>query len=431
MEKETGPVIEYKTGGGRAHYILIICTLLYMVNFMDRQLVAAVVEPMKAALGLSDGDVGIVGTVFLISLALFSSPISYVVDRWSRRKAIAVLAVIWSAFTFATGTSKTFWTLLIPRSLVAVGQSGFAPGGTAMIGAAYPQKSRGIVMGIFNTAIPLGVALGTLLGGTLAKLYGWQAPFYIFAIPGIILGILALFMKDYKSAAESPATTKSISFRQSLAVIFRIPTMVWVFAGYGVANIMSLSFMFWGPAFIGRAWGVDVQAANAILVPIVLAAIAGAPLGGLLSDLWFRKNPRGRLYLAATTIMISALVIAGAVYLQFKGPIGMTLAILYGALNVMFLPCVSAVSQDVVPIAHKGMVWGVLILCVNIFGGGWSPYMVGAISDALGQGAGALGTALMIASAGGLLGGFCYLAAARFYPGDMEKVKGERLIAER
>jgi len=431
MTDETGKAQEYRTGGGPALYIIVICTLLYMVNFMDRQVVAAVVEPMKAALNLTDSDVGWVGTVFLISLAIFAAPLSYIIDRWSRRKTIAILAITWSVFTFATGMARNFITLLIPRSLVALGESGFAPGGTAMISAAYSQKARGIVMGIFNIAIPLGVALGTLLGGMLAKQYGWQAPFFIFAIPGVILGIMALFMKDYRSSYVTTAEETRAGFWRSVGELFKIRTLVWLFVGYGLSNIMSWSFLFWAPAFIGRAWGVDVQAANAVLVPIILAAIVGSPLGGLLADAWFRKNPRGRVYIPAITMIASAVVIALAVYLQFRGTLGMTLAVVYGIVSVMAMPCLSAITQDVVPVAQKGLVWGVTMFCVNIFGGGWSPYLVGAISDSLGQGAQALGTALMIASTGGILGGICYLVAARSYPSDMERVRGEKLLAEK
>jgi MFS family permease len=431
MEKDLGKPKEYKTGGGASLYTIIICTLLYMVNFMDRQVIAAVAEPMKASLGLNDSNVGAIGTVFLISLALFAAPLSYLIDRWSRRKAIAILAIFWSIFTFITGTAKSFITLLIPRSLVAVGEAGFAPGGTAMIGAAYPQKKRGLVMGIFNMAIPVGVALGTLLGGIIAKHAGWQAPFFIFAIPGVILGILALFMKDYKSAGDIQPNGVKVSFWQSVAKLLTIPTLIWVFLGYGLSNIMSWSFLFWAPSYIGRAWGVDVQTANSILVPIILAAIIGSPLGGILADVWFKKNPRGRLYIPAITMILSAVVITGAVFLQFKGPLGMALAVVYGIISVMAMPCLSAITQDVVPVAQKGLVWGVTMLCVNIFGGGWSPYLVGVISDSLGQDANALGTALIIAASGGILGGICYLIASRPYPVDMEKVKGEMLLAEK
>jgi MFS family permease len=179
VAKESGDSREYKTGKGDSLYILIICTLLYMVNYMDRQVLAAVVEPMKAALSLNDSDIGVLGTVFLLSIALFSFPVAYLVDRWSRRKAIGIMAISWSAFTLLTGKAWNFWTLLVPRGLVGVGEAGFSAGGTAMIGAAYSSRKRGAVMGIFNMAIPLGVALGSVLGGTLAKSSGRPPSSYL------------------------------------------------------------------------------------------------------------------------------------------------------------------------------------------------------------------------------------------------------------
>ncbi len=430
MAKDTGVSRQYQTGKGASLYILIICTLLYMVNYMDRQVVAAVVEPMKAALNLNDGDIGILGSVFLLSIALFSFPIAYLVDRWSRRKSIAIMAILWSGFTFLTGKAWNFWSLIVPRSLVGVGEAGFSAGGTAMVGAAYSSKARGAAMGVFNVSIPLGIALGSVLAGALAKSQGWQAPFLYFAIPGVILGILALFMKDYKSVGETQGTGVKVTFGQSIKTLFKIPSLVWALVGYGLANIMSMSFLFWTPAYVGRAWDVDVVAANAVMVPIVLAAIVGSPLGGILADVWFKKDPRGRLYIPAITIFLSAICLAAAIYFQFKG-IGMALVIAYGVLNVMALPCLSALSQDVAPAAQKGLVWGLMVFCMYVFGGGWSPYMVGAISDALGQDAQALGTALSIACIGGILGGVCYLMAAKPYPVDMEKVKHDTLMAEK
>jgi len=430
VAKDTGDSKQYKAGKGASLYILIICTLLYMVNYMDRQVIAAVVEPMKAALSLTDGDVGVLGSVFLLSIALFSFPVAYLVDRWSRRKSIAIMAILWSFFTFLTGKAWSFTTLLIPRSLVGVGEAGFSSGGTAMVGAAYSHKRRGAAMGVFNMAVPLGIALGSVLAAALAKTQGWQAPFLVFAIPGVILGILALFMKDYKSVTETHATGVKVTFGQSIKTLFKIPSLVWALVGYGLANIMSMSFLFWTPAFVGRAWGVDVVAANAIMVPIVLAAIVGSPLGGILADVWFKKDPRGRLYIPAITIFLSAICLAGALYFQFKG-IGMALVIAYGVLNVMAIPCLSAVSQDVAPAAQKGLVWGLMVFCMYVFGGGWSPYLVGAISDALGQGAQALGTALTIACIGGILGGICYLMAAKPFPADLERVRHEQLMAEK
>ena len=185
------------------HSILVICFFLYMINFMDRQVLSAVLEPMKHDLGLTDTQAGLLQSLFFLSMAVLAFPAAYMVDRWSRRKTLGLMAITWSAFTYVTGLGKSFLGVLLPRIMVGVGEAGFPPASTAMISAAYPQQARARVLGIFNAAIPLGAALGTILGGALAGRYGdWRVPFYVFAVPGIVLGILAFFLKDYKTVTE-------------------------------------------------------------------------------------------------------------------------------------------------------------------------------------------------------------------------------------
>ena len=131
---------EYKTGGWRAHYVLIICTLLYIINYMDRQVFSVILQPMKIDLGLTDAECGLASTVLIFGMAFFSFPIAYLIDRWSRRKAIGLMAILWSIATFATGFARNFTGLLIPRFFVGLGEAGFVPGGTAMISASYPKE---------------------------------------------------------------------------------------------------------------------------------------------------------------------------------------------------------------------------------------------------------------------------------------------------
>ena len=190
---------EYKTGGASAKYILVICTLLYVINYIDRQVFSVVLQPMKVELGLTDTQCGLAQTIFILGMAFFSFPVAYLVDRWSRNKTISIMALLWSLFTFLTGFARSFTTLIIPRSLVGVGESGFTAGGVAMVSAAYPQEKRARMLGIFNIGIPLGAAIGVIAGGAISAAMGWRWAFYIFAIPGVILGILAFFMHDYKT----------------------------------------------------------------------------------------------------------------------------------------------------------------------------------------------------------------------------------------
>lgn len=424
-------VKEYKIGGRSARYILIICSLLYMVNYMDRMVLSAVLEPMKLDLGLTDTQAGSLQTVFLLSIALFSVPVSFLIDRWSRRKAIALMAVFWSIFTYVTGLGRSFLGVLLPRAMVGVGEAGFSAGGTAMITAAYPPESRGRAMGVFNLVIPLGAALGVMLGGAISAKYGsWRTPFYIFAVPGIILGILAYFMKDYKTVEHLDDTGKRKGLFSSAFSLFRIPTLKWMYIGFGIRNIMNFSVLVWLSAYLMRSHNIPVDRAGVLSGMVMMMAILGAILGGVLSDLWQRKNRRARMLLPVIGDILAAVVLIAAVSLDFKGP-GYAIGLLWGALVMLGTPALNAVSQDVVVPAVKGMSYGMTVFCMYVFGGGWAPIIVGKISDALGGGAPGLKSALIIVAFSGFVAAFIEWLGSRTYPADMDKVKNAVLEAEK
>jgi MFS family permease len=421
-------VKEYSTGGRSSNYILAICTLLYMVNFMDRQVLSAVLQPMKIELGLTDAQCGLIQTVFILGVAFFAFPVSYLIDRWSRKKPIAIMAVLWSTFTFFTGLANSFTALLIPRLLVGVGEAGFSAGGTAMVSGAYPKEKRGRVLGIFTMGVPLGAALGAIIGGLISAKLGWRMPFFFFAIPGVILGVMALFMKDYKVEESIHSEASGRGIFASVGALLKIPTLRWHFLGLGISGIMITTFMAWAPALIMRVLNVSEATAGLIVGGMGLMALIGAPLGGYLTDLWHKHDPRGRVYLPGITLAVAAVVLIAAILTDFS-PFGIALGMLYGIINVMAVASFGAISQDVVPAAHKGLSFGLSVFFQYMLGGAWGPYAVGAISDALGGGAPGLSTAMIMATACGILGGACFLVASRYYTVDAEKVNKEILVA--
>jgi MFS family permease len=422
---------DYKTGGWRAHYILIICSLLYMVNYMDRQVLSAVLEPMKIDLGLSDTQAGSLHTVFLLSMAFFSVPVAYLVDRWSRRKSVALMAIFWSVFTYVTGLGRSFIGVLIPRFFVGMGESGFSSGGTAMLTAVYPPESRGKVMGVFSLVIPIGAALGTILGGYISKNYGgWRTPFYVFAVPGILLAILAFFMRDYKTVHHMDERGNKIGFVSSALSLFKIPSLKWMYIGYGVRNIMIFSILVWLSAFFMRSREIAEDKAGMLAGLIMMMAIVGAILGGALSDIWQKRNRKARMLLAMAGDGLAAAALIAALLLDMRGA-GYALGVLYGILVMVGTPALSAVSQDVVMPALKGTSWGMAVLCMIVLGGGWGPVLVGAISDAMGGGPAGLKAALIIVAFSGFASAFFLWLGSRHYPADMDRVKNAVLEAEK
>ncbi|MCX5997624.1 MAG: MFS transporter [Chloroflexi bacterium] len=428
IEDKSQQAGQYKTGGGSALYILIICTLLYVINYIDRQVFSVVLQPMKIELGLTDTQCGLAQTIFILGMALFSFPVAFMVDRWSRSKTIGIMAMLWSLFTFLTGFAKSFTTLIIPRSLVGVGESGFTAGGVAMVSAAYPQEKRSRVLGIFNIGIPLGAAIGMIAGGAISAASGWRMAFFVFAIPGIILGILAFFMRDYKTAGPTGSATTRVNFGKSIVQLLRIRSLRWYYLGYGVLNFMSVGSLVWMPALTMRLMGISEAQAGLIVGGWGLTAIIAAPLGGWLADLWQKKTGRGRLLLPATATVIAAILLIIIVSIKL-GPVGITLGFGYGVFLVIGAPALNSISQDVVPAAHKGLSMGMAVFSSYMLGGAWGPLTIGAISDALGGGAEGLMTALLITTIAGFLGAGCLFIASRTYPADMEKVRQETLMA--
>jgi MFS family permease len=421
---------EFRVSGFQRTSVLVICFLLYMINFMDRQVLSAVLEPMKIDLGFTDTQAGILQTGFFLSMALLGIPAAYLVDRWSRRKTLSLMAVIWSAFTYITGLGRSFLGVFLPRILVGAGEAGFPSAGTAMLGAVYPQETRSRVLGIFNASIPLGSALGALLGGYLSAHYGgWRTPFYVFAVPGVILGILAFFLKDYKTVAVIDEHGKKTGFWSSVAQLFRIPTLRWLYAGYAMHMAMCFSFAAWGAAFVMRAQGVSEAKAGMILGISALTGIIGAPLGGLIADLWQKKNTKGRIYTPVLASFAGAILLFLALSLDLRGP-GLALIAIFGIFAVLGIPAVNSISQDVVGPGLKGIAWGMCGFVMMLGGAAWSPSAVGVISDTLGGGAGGLKTAMMMLCVPGIIACFCFWRGSRHYPSDMEKVKGFVLEAE-
>lgn len=432
QEKPSSPAGGYQTGGWKAHWILILCTLLYAINYMDRTVLTVVMQPMKLDLGLSDSDMGLAVTVFTLSVAIFSIPILYVVDRWSRKKMLFLMAVAWSIFTYVTGLARNFMGVLLPRMFVGVGEAGFSGGGTAMITAAYPREKHGAMLGIFNIGITIGSALGMIIGGIISVQLGWRYAFLIFAIPGIMLGICALFLKDYKTVSDSGTGQGLKSFFLSILSLLKIPTLRWFFAGYGLLLLMSQAQMYWTVPLVMREFKIKEDAAGLILSIGIPLAVVGALLGGWFSDFLLKKNRKSRMLLPAWTALVSTIFLAGAFpLLHSSWMIAGALATVYGFVYYVGMPALGAVSQEVVPPAHKGLSWGMTIFCMYFLGGAWSPWAVGGISDAIGGGAPGLTVALLISCTGGLASAFCFFMGSRTYIADADEVKDAVLVADK
>ena len=420
----------FQIGGPRATYVLTICSLLYAVRYADWQIMAVVLEPMKLDLGLGDSQVGLIGSVYFLGIILTTLPAAHLVDTWSRKKTIALMAIIWSVFTLATGMAGGLVALLIARLGVGIGEAGFAPGGTALVSASYPPEKRGQKLGIFNMFITIGIILGLIVGGYLSAHHGgWRTPFYVFTIPGLILGVLALFMQDYKLKSADGTALKHDSLGKNLKELWRIPTLRWLYLGLGMYAVLQISVGTWFPALVIRAYHVNEEVAALVMGVVTIVGLAGPILGGILADRWQRKHPGGRMRLASLAIAVAAvfmlLVLLAALNLHNR-PLMIFCALMMPLHSVSVgtaFPAVAATTQDVVPPKLRGLSWGTAMLALYLLGGAWGPLMVGAVSDAFGGGYQGLALGLAIAGLFGFIAAGIWLKTDKHIENDTRNAR--------
>jgi len=303
-------------------------------------------------------------------------------------------------------------------------------GSIAMITAAYPKARHGRAMGIFNSGIPLGIALGAIAGGVMAARFGWRSPFLLLGGIGLVLSLAAFFLKDYRTVKDGVSVSLG-GLWQSIVKLLKIPTLRWYYLGYAMMLVTSLAQINWMPAYLIRQFDIGTDTAGYLTCGISLVAIIGAPLGGVLSDSWYRKNRKGRLWLPAVSSAVSSLLLAASV-LSFSQSfaLGLVLIFIFGIANMVAIPALSVISQDVVPAAYKGLSNGVASVFMYALGGAWAPVLVGGMSDSLGGGAAGLMWAMVIACSGGLLAFVCFMMGAKYYIADEDRVKVSVLKAE-
>jgi MFS family permease len=354
------------------------------------------------------------------------------VDRWSRKKTIAIMALMWSVATALCAFTKSFPQLLIARSGIGIGEAGYAPAGTAMLSGLFPPEKRSRMMGLWNMSIPLGIAVGTAVGGFVAQHWGWRHAFGLVALPGAIAAILFFFVKDYKTvdlvktAGSSDAGTKRV--RMSRMDIFRefihTPSLILTNLGFIGCIFVNNAIIVWLPTYFHRVEGISMSEAGMKVGVIMILALIGLPVGGGLADLWFKKNVSSRMLFPSLTIALNAIVIFGA-FSFFAGKAQFMTLLLMGILASMFAPAAIIVTQEVIHPGLRAISYSVCVVIQNLFGASMAPIVIGALSDAYG-----------IKVAMSILPVFLFASAVLFFAGsfsykkDLDKVEKIALECE-
>ena len=373
------------------NYLFWLLFLLYMFDYIDRMVVSSLLPYIKAEFAVSDAKLGSLMSAVYLSIIILTFPVSLIIDRWSRRRTIGVMAAIWSLATAAAALTKSFGALLTTRTFIGIGEAGYAPGGSAMISGLYPIEKRSWMMGLWNASIPLGSAIGVAAGGIIAAQWGWRHALGIVAIPGMIIAILFFFVKDYKTVELAKTVTKEdkkaerkkvrMSIMDMMSEFLSKPSLLFTYFGMAGVVFTTTSLLIWLPTYFHRVQGVLEKNAGLKASAVMLFAIIGAPLGGYITDRWRKKQINARLLVPTLTSLLSAILMFLA-FSVFDGQIQYLILLSMGVSITAFIAATAAVTQDVVHAGMRAISYAVAVVIQNLLGASLGPVVMGLISDA-------------------------------------------------
>jgi MFS transporter, Spinster family, sphingosine-1-phosphate transporter len=281
---------------------LALLTTLNLLNYIDRSVLFAVQDLVKAEFPRSDLAFGLLTTVFFIfymCAAPFMGPLSV---RFSRKRVIVVGALVWSVATLLTAFTKNFNELLIRHTLVGIGEASFVILSPTFVADMFPVEKRGRVMGVFYLAIPVGTALGYLLGGIVGPKYGWRAPFYVGAAPGVLLAILLLFVQEPPLGQFDPPESKAPE-RDTLRSLLHNPAFLTATLGMAMMTFALGGLQVWMPTFLHRVHGYSLGKASLIFgLSTLINGLFASLAGGWISDRLLRRTKSAHYLVSAVSL---------------------------------------------------------------------------------------------------------------------------------
>lgn len=409
-----------------SNYIFILLFLLYMFDYIDRMVITSMFPAIEKDWGITHAQSGMLVSAVYWAIVLLTFPVSLLVDRWSRTKMIGIMAIMWSVATALCALTGNYVQLFMARMFIGIGEAGYAPGGSAVISGLYPQEKRSRMMGLWNASIPVGTAIGHLLGGLIAVRLGWKYAFGIVAIPGLIIAILFLFIKDYKTVdlAFFDRNSRKVKMKRKdmIREFTTRPSVIYTYFGIAAVVFVTTSLITWLSTYFQNVNGqpMDVAARNASLVMVL--AVVGAPLGGFLTDAWHKRQKNARLLFPAISTLFTAVILFIA--LRLNGSIQYIVLLLVGVSVTCFLAGSISVTQDVIHPGLRATSYAIAVIIQNLLGSSMAPVVLGRIYDKSN-----IETALSILPFVLIIGAVLFYLGSRYYDSDMNKVAKIKLEA--
>ena len=378
-----------------SYYVVALLTIGYVFNFIDRKIVAIASPALKADLGLSDGELGLLkGFAFALLYTVAGIPIARWADRSSRVRIVSIAVVVWSFFTVISGLAQNFWQMLAARVGVGVGEAGGSPPSHSIIADYFPKEKRATALGIYSLGVPIGIMFAYLAGGFIVQYFGWRWAFFAVGAPGVLLGLLIYLTvrepergamdsaADRKAAAEAKRAGAGVTIRDAATHLFSIPTYAYACAGITLASFSGYAASFWIVDFFVRVHP-QLPFGTLILAFGLISGIGfglGTFMGGYLTERAAQKDLRNYMLFPAVGIGLSAPLWL----LQFLAT-DPWMAMCYGLILQItlgfYLAPTFAMAQTLAPITMRALSTAILFFVLNLIALGFGPTFVGWASD--------------------------------------------------
>ncbi len=413
------------------NYVLLLLMVVYIFNFIDRQILVILQESIKAELGLSDKQLGLLsGFTFAVFYVICGIPIARWADRYNRVNIVSLSIAVWSGMTALSGLTGNFSQLLAARIGVGVGEAGASPPSHSIISDYFPHGERGRALSVYSIGIYIGILIGFLLGGWVNQFFGWRVAFLVVGLPGILMAVVVKLtlrepprgQMDEGDHTDVPESHFAVDLKRLWALrSFRYAAFgagFNAFLGYGALNFM--------PSFAIRIYDVPVGLVGTWLALIAgFAGATGAYAGGHLSDHLGKRDYRWSYWVPAIStlgagLLLLPMMLSGQQYVMWS------IYVFVALCQAMFLGPTIAMAHALVGPRYRALSSSVLFFVLNIIGLGLGPLTVGAISDALAPSLGvdSIRWAIMSTAVAAFVGAGFYFNAARYIRDDLRSGTG-------
>ncbi|UAB78869.1 MFS transporter [Erythrobacter sp. SCSIO 43205] len=369
---------------------LALLTITYFFSYMDRQILAILLEDIKADLLLNDTQLGLLsGFAFALFYATLGIPVAALADRMNRVNIISIALALWSGMTAVCGLAQNFTHLLLARIGVGIGEAGSSPPSHSIIADLYPANKRALALSIYSLGVTLGAAAGQMFGGNLTYYFDWRVAFIAIGLPGVALAIVVkVFATEPMRKAEPGAVedAQTPSIKEGFRTIFANRAAIWLIAGVTLTSMIGYALTGWTPAYLIRSFNLNTLQVGNIVAPLL--AIAGVASG--LGSGWLANRLSDRFGLSAQPLMIAGLkTLALPFLIWFYLEQDAVWAVGAYFIAVLFQSCylgpTFSLIQTLAPLRMRAVWAAVTLLIINLIGLGLGPTLVGVISDLFAQ----------------------------------------------